>query len=55
VYNRFLAGAAGLTLPQWNQFWWLPAGFAAFVTIFFALAFRDRTVDQAEPAASRAA
>jgi nucleoside transporter len=47
VYNRFLAGASGLTLPQWNQFWWLPAGFAAFVTIFFTLAFRDRAVDQA--------
>ncbi|MEO6528671.1 MAG: MFS transporter [Gemmatimonadaceae bacterium] len=55
VYNRFLAGAPSLTLPQWNQFWWLPAGFALAVTIFFALAFRDRAVDQPEAAGSRAA
>ena len=55
AYNRFLGGATGLTLPQWQQFWWLPAGFAALVTVFFALAFRDRAVDQVEPATSRAA
>jgi nucleoside transporter len=55
VYNRFLAGAPGLTLPQWQQFWWLPAGFAAAVTLFFTLAFRDRAVDQADSAGSRAA
>ena len=55
VYNRFLAGAPGLSLPQWNQFWWIPAGFAAVVTLFFALAFHDRAVDQADSATSRAA
>jgi nucleoside transporter len=55
VYNRFLAGAPSLNLQQWQQFWWLPAGFALFVTLFFAFAFRDRAVDQAEPATARAA
>ncbi|HEU4720850.1 MAG TPA: hypothetical protein VFS59_05755, partial [Gemmatimonadaceae bacterium] len=55
VYNRFLAGADGLTLPQWNQFWWLPAAFAAAVTIFFALAFRDRVDERRDDAARRAA
>ena len=44
VYNRFLAGAAGLTLEQWRSFWFLPAGFAAIVLIFFGLAFHDRGV-----------
>ena len=55
VYNRFLGGAQALSLPQWNQFWWIPAGFALFVTLFFALAFRDRAVDQTDAAGSRAA
>jgi nucleoside transporter len=53
VYNSFLGTAPGLTLTQWNQFWWLPAGFALLVTLFFTLAFHDR-VDQAqETVASR--
>jgi nucleoside transporter len=55
VYNRFLAGADGLTLPQWNQFWWLPAAFAAAVTIFFALAFHDRVDERRDEAARKAA
>jgi nucleoside transporter len=55
VYNRFLAGADGLTLAQWNRFWWLPAAFAAAVTIFFALAFHDRVDERKDEAARRAA
>jgi len=43
VYNRFLDGATTLTLQQWQSFWWIPAGFAAVVMLFFALAFHDRT------------
>jgi nucleoside transporter len=47
VYNRFLVpGATSLSLPQWNQFWWLPAGFALVVMIFFALMFNDKTADE---------
>jgi nucleoside transporter len=42
VYNRFLAGGTTLSLDQWQRFWWLPAGFAAAVMVFFALAFHDR-------------
>jgi nucleoside transporter len=55
VYNRFLAGADGLTLAQWNRFWWLPAAFAAAVTIFFALAFHDRVDERKDEAARKAA
>jgi nucleoside transporter len=55
VYNRFLAGADGLTLAQWNRFWWLPAAFAAAVTLFFALMFRDRVDERTDEAARRAA
>ncbi|HKH90965.1 MAG TPA: MFS transporter [Gemmatimonadaceae bacterium] len=55
VYNRFLGGAAGLTLPQWNRFWWIPAAFAAAVTIFFTLAFHDRVDERNDQAAKRAA
>jgi len=55
VYNRFLSGAAGLTLAQWNRFWWLPAAFAAAVTLFFTLAFHDRVDEKTDEAARRAA
>jgi len=55
VYNRFLAGAPALTLPQWNRFWWLPAAFAAAVTLFFTLAFYDRVDERRDEAARRAA
>ena len=55
VYNRFLGTAAGLTLPQWNRFWWIPAAFAAAVTLFFALAFNDRVDERSDQAAKRAA
>jgi nucleoside transporter len=47
VYNRFLAGSATLTLDQWRSFWLLPAGFAAVVLLFFALAFHDREAEAA--------
>jgi nucleoside transporter len=42
VYNRFLGGAAGLTLEQWSGFWVLPAAFAGVVMVLFALLFRPR-------------
>ncbi len=46
VYNSFLSpGATALTLDQWQSFWWLPAGFAAMVLIFFGLAFHDREAE----------
>src|SRR5206468_3645743 len=54
-YALFASAAPSLNLQQWQQFWWLPAGFALFVTLFFAFAVRDRAVDQAEPATARAA
>jgi nucleoside transporter len=47
VFNRFLGGATTLTLDQWAQFWWLPAGFAAGVLVFFALSFKG---ERATPA-----
>jgi len=43
VFNRFLAGAASLTLEQWSRFWMLPAGFAAVVLLFFAVLFKPGT------------
>jgi fucose permease len=56
VFNRFLAaGAQNLTLAQWNRFWWLPAAFAAAVTLFFALAFHDRVDEAQDAVASKAA
>jgi nucleoside transporter len=55
VYNRFLAGATALTLPQWNRFWWIPAAFAAAVTLFFTLAFYDRVDERSDEAARKAA
>jgi TRAP-type C4-dicarboxylate transport system permease small subunit len=45
VYNRFLAGSTALTLDRWGSFWMLPAGFAAVVLLFFAVAFHDREAE----------
>src|SRR5690606_17092872 len=46
VYNAFLAGGASLTLAQWHDFWLIPAGFAAAVLVFFALAFHERAEER---------
>jgi nucleoside transporter len=48
VYNSFLAGETALSLPEWQQFWYLPAAFAAAVAVLFALLFRDRVSGDAE-------
>jgi nucleoside transporter len=48
VFNRYLGeNAATLTLEQWKSFWFLPAGFAAIVLVFFALMFRPKDVTKA--------
>ena len=46
VYNSFLGTATSLSLAQWNQFWWLPAGFAAAVLVFFSLFFQATKTEQ---------
>ncbi len=42
VFNSFLGDATALTLPQWQQFWFIPAAFAALVMVGFGLLFYDR-------------
>jgi nucleoside transporter len=42
VYNSFLDNSQALSLQQWQNFWWLPAGFAAFVLLFFMVSFKER-------------
>lgn len=42
AYNKFLGGAKGLSLQQWQNFWWLPAGFAAAVLLFFIVTFKEK-------------
>ena len=51
VYASFLGQTAtSLTLDQWRQFWWLPAGFAAAVLVFFTLFFKAQdTADTSAP------
>jgi len=43
VYNSFLRDAGALTLAQWQQFWYIPAAFAAAIMVGFALLFNDRS------------
>jgi nucleoside transporter len=43
VYNHFLGGNGALSLQTWQDFWYIPAGFALAVLLFFVLAFRDDT------------
>ena len=55
VYNRFLDGSTSLTLDQWHDFWWIPAGFAVLVAAFFALFFHDRGVEPVRAEGARGA
>lgn len=41
IYNRFLDGRATLGLASWQDFWYVPAGFALAILVFFMFAFRD--------------
>lgn len=41
VYNRFLGSQTILTPEQWQQFWWIPASFAAGVILIFAMLFNE--------------
>lgn len=41
IFNRFLGGATTLTLERWQEFWWVPAGFALLVLVLFMLTFKD--------------
>jgi nucleoside transporter len=47
VYNGFLGDQETLSALQWQEFWWIPAGFAVFVMIIFGIFFKDR-VDTAK-------
>ncbi|MDQ7040542.1 MAG: MFS transporter [Rhodothermus sp.] len=42
LYNSFLGEAGSLTLGAWQQFWFIPAVFAAVVMVLFGLLFNDR-------------
>jgi nucleoside transporter len=48
LYNSFLGSATALTAGQWQQFWWIPAGFAVVVIVLFALLFQDRVDKEAK-------
>jgi nucleoside transporter len=41
LYNVYLGDREILSLAQWANFWWLPAGFAALAAVFFLLFFRE--------------
>jgi len=45
VYNLFLDDRGALPLAEWFGFWWIPAGFAALILIFFVLSFHDKVLD----------
>ncbi len=53
LYNSFLSEAGSLTLEAWQQFWFIPAVFAAVVMVLFGLLFNDR-VERAPAAATGA-
>lgn len=48
LYNSFLGSAESLTLIQWQNFWWIPAGFAAVIMIGFLIFFDDQVIDDPE-------
>ncbi|MDX1499079.1 MAG: MFS transporter [Woeseiaceae bacterium] len=45
LYRLFLGDAATLSLARWQDFWYVPAGFALLVLVFFLVMFRDEVDD----------
>ena len=45
VFNWFLGDQQALSLEQWYNFWWLPAGFAVLVFLIFIFTFNDREAE----------
>ncbi len=41
IFNATVTETGAAALPQWQSFWWIPAGFAAAVLVLFGLLFRD--------------
>jgi len=41
LFNRFLGDSSVLTLERWQDFWWVPTGFALLVLVLFMLTFKD--------------
>ena len=41
LFNVFLGDSHTLGLERWQDFWFIPAGFALVVLVFFVLTFRD--------------
>ncbi len=48
LYNSLLGSATTLTAIQWQQFWWIPAGFAVVVMLIFGVLFKDNVTEQKE-------
>ena len=41
LFNSFLGDASALTLERWQDFWFVPAGFALLVLVLFMMTFKD--------------
>lgn len=46
IYNSFLGTSSGLSLDQWQSFWWIPAIFAGIIMVFFIIFFSDKVADE---------
>lgn len=46
VFNLFLGDQSALSLDQWYNFWWVPAGFAIVIFIIFIFLFDDREAEK---------
>lgn len=42
LFNAFLGGSEALTNAQWQEFWYVPAAFAAAIMLFFMFTFNDK-------------
>jgi nucleoside transporter len=46
IFNRVVGTGPDATLTRWQDFWWIPAAFAAAVMVFFGLFFHDRVAEE---------
>lgn len=52
LFNNFLGDASVLTLERWQDFWWVPTGFALIVLVLFMVTFKDDVERSSDPPAS---
>jgi hypothetical protein len=51
LVNHFTTGEGDAKVVDWKMVWFIPAGFALVILLFFVALFKDRSLSSSKPAA----